>query len=182
MTSTTTPTSDIDSTTLDALRALRETLPDRWRSEIIEGELIVTPAPKMRHQVVLMRLHRMLDAAEQEGWLIVPGEIRPRDEIFCPDLMGWRTGRHPPLDEYATHEQIPDWCAEIISPSSRRRDRIQKVERYAAHGIGHYWILDPSTRSVDVYAGTTHLFETRTACVLPPFAHTIDVEALWPAQ
>jgi Uma2 family endonuclease len=177
---TTIPTTDIDTETLAALRALRESLPDRWRSEIIEGELIVTPSPKTRHQIVLMRLIRALQPSVREGWLIMPGEIRPHDEIFYPDLMGWRPGRDVPLDEYATHEQIPDWCAEIISPSSRRRDREQKVERYAAHGIGHYWILDPWSRTVDVYAGTTHLVQTNAASVLPPLTYTIDVEALWP--
>lgn len=176
----TAPATDIDPVTRAALQALRESLPERWRSELIEGELIVTPAPTTRHQIVLMRLHRALAAADEDGWLILPGEIRPHDEIFCPDLMGWRPGRHPPLDDYATHEQLPDWCAEIISPSSRRRDRVQKVERYAAHAIGHYWILDPFLRRIDVWAGRTHLFETATACILPPFAHVIDVAALWP--
>jgi Uma2 family endonuclease len=46
----------------------------------------------------------------------------------------------------------PDWVAEIISPSSRHTDEVEKLEEYAAAGIPEYWLLDPKAKSIRVYA------------------------------
>ena len=48
-------------------------------------------------------------------------------------------------------EGPPDLVVEILSPSSRRKDRTTKAGLYARYGIAHYWILDPNERMIEIY-------------------------------
>jgi Uma2 family endonuclease len=47
-------------------------------------------------------------------------------------------------------EGAPDLVVELLSPSTRRRDRGLKMQKYAAAGVPHYWIVDPRTRARDL--------------------------------
>ena len=72
--------------------------------------------------------------------------------VVAPDLCGWRRAR-------VTREQlmprpvaiVPDWVCEILSPSNRRNDLVVKERKYRGSRVPHYWILDPSVRSLTVY-------------------------------
>lgn len=46
----------------------------------------------------------------------------------------------------------PDLCVEIASPSTREYDRTMKFERYAHFGVAEYWMVDPTTRTVEILA------------------------------
>ena len=46
----------------------------------------------------------------------------------------------------------PELVVEILSPSSYRRDRLEKMEAYRRAGIPHYWILNPNQRTLEVYS------------------------------
>ena len=48
-------------------------------------------------------------------------------------------------------EGAPDLFVEVLSPSTQARDRGLKMRRYAVAGVPHYWIVDPSTRSLEAY-------------------------------
>ena len=48
-------------------------------------------------------------------------------------------------------EGAPDLVVEILSPGTRSRDRGKKLQRYAAAGVLHYWIVDPRTRALEAY-------------------------------
>jgi Uma2 family endonuclease len=45
----------------------------------------------------------------------------------------------------------PDWVCEILSPSTERLDRVKKLPAYARHGVGHAWLVNPATRTLEVY-------------------------------
>lgn len=128
---------------------------DGNRYQILEGELDVTPAPTPRHQAVSRNLHRILDRHVVDHAL---GQIfyAPIDVILSattitqPDIIFIATGREAIITERAV-EAPPDLVVEILSPSSVRTDRGIKSALYARFGVRHYWLVDPATRSVEMF-------------------------------
>ena len=130
---------------------LLETLPDDGlRYEVIDGTLLVSPAPSALHQIVAANIFRLLDGS-------TPAD---RAVLFAP--VAWRpdgrTSVEPDLlviakDRITAHSITgpPDIVVEILSPSSARFDRTVKSSRYAEDGAAHYWIVDPATPSVEIY-------------------------------
>jgi Uma2 family endonuclease len=132
------------------------TLPDDGkRYEIIEGELYMTPAPTTRHQDIFgtlytsMRLH-----AEQRDLgkvLSAPIDlVLSLVDLVQPDILFIAK---PRLHIIAAKNivAIPDLIVEIVSPSSTKRDREQKRLLYEKYKLPEYWIVDPETKSVEVY-------------------------------
>ena len=130
---------------------LLETLPDDGlRYELIDGTLLVSPAPSALHQIVAANMFRLLDGAAPVD----------RAVLFAP--VAWqpdgRTSVEPDLlviakDRIAPHgiTGAPEVVVEILSPSSGRFDRTVKFSRYAEGGAAHYWIVDPAMPSVEIY-------------------------------
>jgi Uma2 family endonuclease len=97
------------------------------------------------------------DPDEPGGWVVLTepelwlGETDPTSLVLVPDLAGWRAARLPALPDTVGVAVVPDWVCEIASPSTRRRDRLQKMDLYAEAGVGHLWIVDPDDRFVEVW-------------------------------
>lgn len=175
----------IDAFTWQDLQALP---PGNLRYEILDGELVVSPAPNLRHQELVLRLASRLSglvADRRLGRVIVsPFDVKLSDtDVFEPDvLMVLRANESRLL---ATHlEGPPDLAIEIVSPGSARRDRRGKLRRYELHGIREYWIVDPQGNVVDqhVLAGSAYRHVGRFADsielhVLPGVR--LDLAAIW---
>lgn len=119
----------------------------------------------------------MVDRAE--------AEIRfPLGRLAVPDLCGFRVERVPELPRENPLTILPDWCCEVLSPSTARDDRHIKLPLYATSGVAWIWLVDPDQRLVEVYEsvqGRPALTRTAVAderVVLPPFEGEIDL-ALW---
>jgi Uma2 family endonuclease len=67
-----------------------------------------------------------------------------------PDLAGWRRERLAavPAEPYLT--LAPDWVCEVLSPSTAKTDRADKLPVYAREGVRHAWLLDPLQRTLEV--------------------------------
>ena len=70
---------------------------------------------------------------------------------YRPDIAGWRRERMPVMEDVAAFTLAPDWACEIISRSTARIDRGHKMRIYARERVAHLWIVDPLTRTVEVY-------------------------------
>ena len=142
-------------TTLPRGRALTRddlaTMPDDGhRYELIDGTLVVTPAPSPLHQVVVGALHLGLHSR-------CPGELRvlfapldvaiDDDTVLQPDLIVARrtdfTDRDLPV--------APLLAVEVLSPSTRRVDLTLKRSRYQAAGCASYWVVDPDEPSLTAW-------------------------------
>lgn len=132
------------------------TLPDDGkRYELIEGDLFVTPAPVPFHQTVSGRLmHALMSQLEDTGIAIVfhaPCDILLADTtVVQPDLAIVRRARK----SIVTHRAIegpPDVVVEILSPSTRDRDRYVKSAAYARFDVAEYWLVDPEHGWVEVF-------------------------------
>jgi Uma2 family endonuclease len=125
------------------------------RFEVIDGELYVTPSPGMNHQRIVTDLVTLLNVFVQSHAL---GRVfvSPLDVLFGegdyvePDILFVRTGRARIITERGV-EGAPDLVVEVLSPSTRGRDRSIKLERYRHFGVGEYWIVDPEQSTVEVW-------------------------------
>ena len=130
---------------------LLDQLPDdNLRYEILDGILLVSPSPIPRHQRAIFRLGRILDDAcpADLELFIAPLDWRPDERTSLePDLLVVAKDR---IGEKNIQEN-PAIVVEVLSPSSRRYDRLLKFGRYAEAGIPQYWIVDPDRPSVEVY-------------------------------
>jgi len=132
-------------------------LPDDGnRYEVIEGELYVSPAPTRRHQELSKRLeYHLYRWAEVEGRrgevFYAPFDVILADDtVLQPDLIYVREERRDRFSERGL-EGAPDLVVEILSPSTRARDRGLKRETYARHGVSELWLVDPEANAVEVF-------------------------------
>lgn len=135
-------------------------LPDDGRRyEIIEGVLYVINAPDFDHQQAVHQIAVALElwARAQDGGIILtapfevhlPGIAKP----VQPDVLFIAAERRPtPGDQF--FEGPPDLVVEVLSPSTIRTDRIVKFSAYERAGVREYWLVDPKTRSVEIYTLT----------------------------
>ncbi|GAA3122120.1 Uma2 family endonuclease [Kribbella aluminosa] len=120
---------------------------DGHRYELIDGVLIVSPAPKRVHQHALGNLYyqlRTLCPAELTV-LFAPFDVAlAEDTVIQPDLLVARS------DDFTEHDLPgpPLLAVEVLSPSTRRFDLMLKWSRYEAAGCQAYWVVDPDTPSL----------------------------------
>lgn len=92
----------------------------------------------------------------------------------------------PRLPHTAFIETAPDWACEVLSPSTQRFDRTDKLTVYAQFGVSHCWYVDPYARTLEVLQlqGDKWLiaatFKDSDGVCAPPFAaHTFQLDLLW---
>ncbi|MGH9157482.1 MAG: Uma2 family endonuclease [Acidimicrobiales bacterium] len=129
-----------------------EELPDDGRRhELVDGVLVVTPAPGTDHQTCVLSLAVLLKAAvaADQKVMIAPYDwvAGPR-MVFEPDLLVARLVDLGP-DRL---ERPPLLVVEVLSPSTRRFDLGLKRSAYAEAGAGWYWVVDPVAPSLTVLA------------------------------
>ena len=130
-------------------------LPDDGKQyEVIDGVLYMAPAPNPRHQEVSAYLFLLIGPAVLAKGL---GRVyyAPIDVIFAdgdtfqPDLIFVSRDRLHIITRRGV-EGPPELVVEVLSPSTRRRDRELKRRRYAHFGVLEYWQVDPETRTIRV--------------------------------
>lgn len=136
-------------------------LPEERRVELLGGTLVEKAAPSSEHGLAQACLAGALSPefnrrggghGQAGGWWIlteVDVELSPQD-VFRPDLVGWRRERMPRLPTGRPVTAQPDWVCEILSSSTRRHDTVVKLRRYHRAGVGHYWLVDPDDRTLTV--------------------------------
>lgn len=181
--------------TFDELYAEIERLPEHLTGEIFPGGALRTMSrPGRPHRWASQRVQRALQGLNriQDGagwWIEVDAEVRLGDALFVPDLSGWRVERVPEFPDDNPILVTPDWCCEVLSPTTARADRTEKLPSYAQRGVGWVWLVDPSMRAVEVYAcegGRPTLVQTAVddaTIALQPFGIDIPLSGWWlPAQ
>lgn len=140
-----------------ATRADLEGLPKNVLAEIIDGVLYTFPRPRARHSRVIaaiageLRGPYDLGRGGPGGWWILPepGIELPDAAEIVPDVAGWRRERMPTLPDDPI-SIAPNWVCEVLSPSTRFHDHVRKRRKYARHGVGHLWFVDPEARTLVV--------------------------------
>jgi Uma2 family endonuclease len=133
-------------------------VPDNLVAEIIYGHLYTSPRPAPRHARASSILGAKVTDPYDVGnggpggwWILDEPELHLGPDILVPDLAGWRRERMPELPETAFFELAPDWICEILSPSTARMDRAEKMPLYGKNGVEHLWLVDPDVRTLEAY-------------------------------
>jgi Uma2 family endonuclease len=131
-------------------------LPDDGnRYEVVHGELLVTPSPRLPHQLVVTRLATALSIYLQRHpvgvALVSPADISwgRRDVLVQPDVFvvtrdEARTGEWDRMRQLLL-------VVEVLSPSTARADRFVKRRRYQETGVPLYWIVDADEQQVEAW-------------------------------
>lgn len=125
------------------------------RYELVDGELLVTPAPSGRHQRLVFRLAQLLLPYLTEHKIgeiflgpaelpLVTGE-RYEPDLFVVPLVG---GRRPPTPLGPTKAVL---ICETLSAGSSRHDRITKRRAFQRNGVPNYWIVDGDAEAFEVW-------------------------------
>ncbi len=164
-------------------------LPDDGnRYEVVDGELLVTPAPSLAHQAAIQALYERIKPyvhAHRIGRVLLsPADIEldPRT-LVQPDLFV-----APPVAG-----RLPrSWAeigtlllaVEVLSPATARADRQVKRRRYQRHGVPEYWVVDLDARLVERWRPSddrpeilTDRLEWRPVGGIPPLA--LDLTAVF---
>ena len=137
--------------TADMVRAIPD---DGNRYEVVYGELLVTPAPRPWHQILVHRLSLAIgNYLDRESGAIVL--TSPADISWGPDVLVQPDVFVVP----AVEARSLTWSrmrslllvAEVLSPSTARGDRFLKRLRYREAGVPLYWLVDGDERSVEIW-------------------------------
>ena len=127
-------------------------------AEIIHGGLVTHPRPAVRHAAAASALGAEIYGPFRRGkggpggWVILDEpELRLGPDILVPDLAGWRRERMPTMPDTAAIHLAPDWICEVLSPATEAIDRADKLPIYAANNVTHTWLVDPTTKTLEVF-------------------------------
>ncbi|MES2639780.1 MAG: Uma2 family endonuclease [Myxococcota bacterium] len=149
--------------------------------ELLDGEIVLSPAPTSVHQILVGQLH-----VELELWArqhrpafvglspfdvrIAPGRVVQPDVFVLLDGLPSRRG---------VFHGVPDLTVEVLS-DDRRYDRLAKRLVYGEAGVKEYWIVDRRRSLIEVVRGFETVAEVEdrlTSELLPGF--TLDVQAMF---
>jgi Uma2 family endonuclease len=169
-------------------------LPEDEPGEVVDGHLEEEEVPDYVHEFLAALLTQIF-----ANWVLPLGGILGGSDAKF--VVGKRRGRKPDLTVYLPGSPLPprrglvrvppDLAVEIVSPKPRdvRRDRVEKVDDYAAFGVRWYWIVDPELRSLEILelgadGRYVHALGA-TAGVIDPVPGCeglrFDLDALWAA-
>ena len=137
--------------TYDDYAALPE---DEHRYEIVNGVLVMAPAPSPEHQEIVLEIASYLRTHVKLAGLgrVFPApidvDLGPKN-VFQPDVVVVLNAH---LDRVAAKKIVgaPDLVVEVVSPGSGVMDRIAKYAVYARAGIPEYWIVNPLRQTIEV--------------------------------
>lgn len=161
---------------------------DGHRYELLQGELIVSPASGGLHQTVQNRLSIALESAVRNSqfgtMMVAPFDVRfSQNDVVEPDLFAFGTAKY---DRYSDRlfDGAPDFAIEIVSPGSVTNDRVRKAALYINEGVLEYWIVEPVSKRILVHLRGTDepmprivIEGTLISAVIPAFS--VDLDALF---
>jgi Uma2 family endonuclease len=172
---------------------LRE-VPDHFVAEMFDGNLYASPRPAIPHSRAASLLGAALIGPFDQGrngpggWLFLDEpELHFGNDVLVPDIAAWRRTRLPAFAPEPYLTLAPDWVCEVLSPSTEKLDRGEKLRVYARERVEYVWLIDPLRQTLEVFAldqrgrwTNRGSFEGRANVRAAPFdAVEVELGALW---
>lgn len=126
---------------------------DGQRYELVDGQLeLMSPSPILAHQMIVGRLTLLLSQGCMDEYAVVPAPIDvvlSENEVRQPDLVMIHLSRISVYKARGCIVEPPDLVVEILSPTSFKRDKIDKRHAYAKFGVPEYWVINPIDESLE---------------------------------
>ena len=131
-------------------------LPDEQRVELIDGVFYDMAAPTTTHQGIGGFIYKqLLDFAVEHGGpckpFMSPVDVQLDEDdktVVQPDVL---IVCDPKKFQNGRVFGAPDFLAEVLSPSTRKKDMSLKLYKYMNAGVREYWIIDPEKKTTVVY-------------------------------
>lgn len=138
-------------------------LPEGTPVQLINNQLIMSPAPKDIHQKVLSKIYRQFADFIEKNSLgetrIAPSDVFLNNEnIYQPDTYYVSKQNLQGFKDDGFHE-TPDIVIEVLSPGSEKQDKVDKFKVYESCGVKEYWIVDPQNKNASGYILQAGKFE-----------------------
>lgn len=144
-----------------SLEDIRGRLEQEENIELYDGVVVQRAMVSVEHGSMQVKLGALLDPYNRrpgdpsrpgDWWIMVEVDVHyPRNgDVYRHDLMGFRRDTHARRPDTFPVEARPDWVCEILSESNARNDTVKKQRTLHAHGVPHYWLLDPMRRTLTV--------------------------------
>lgn len=170
-----------------------EALPPNMVGEIVRGVLYASPRPASPHALASSALGEELGPPFKRGkggpggWVILDEpELHFGEDVLVPDLGGWRRERMPEVPHTVGFTLAPDWVCEVLSPSTSKLDRAEKLPVYARERVTHVWLVNPLEQYLEILRldgdtyriVATHVADAKVRA--EPFdAIELDLSVLW---
>lgn len=130
------------------------TVNDDKRYEVMEGSIMMVPAPATRHQKISGKIYRIMANFIFDNSLgeifDAPTDVVLNDDIVVqPDILFINKERAGIVGEQAIMG-APDLVVEIISPSSSFNDSVRKREIYQRFDVKEYWLVFPEEKAIEI--------------------------------
>lgn len=124
-------------------------------AQLIEGTLVMSPAPAIIHQQVLREVFLQLNGILSSGQLVFAPTDLYIDEInvLQPDLMFISEAKQHIITKRGV-EGAPNLVVEVLSPSNSFIDRNTKKKMYMEIGVQEYWLIDPVNQTLELYTSS----------------------------
>lgn len=170
-----------------------EALPDTMVGEILFGALHAHPRPAPRHAVAANALGTEVSSPFQfgrggpGGWIFMTEpELHLGPHVVVPDIASWKRERLPEPPATAYIEVAPDWVCEVLSPSTMRIDRTDKLAVYRDFAVPYLWYVDPDARTLEVlelqhghWVIVAALKDDDEVAAAPFAVHAFKLDGLW---
>lgn len=123
--------------------------------EIVQGVLVMSPAPRFSHQRFLValsaHLYQLITVKKLGEVITGPFDVvlSPKN-VYQPDLLVVLNEHLERLQEECLMG-APDLVVEVISPRSKLYDRVNKHMAYEQAGVAEYWLVDPRKRTIELF-------------------------------
>jgi len=132
-----------------------ESLPEGTLCQLINNQLVMSPAPQNLHQVVLNEINIEISIFLRKNKIgevrIAPFDVHfSKENILQPDILFIKNENLNKIRSKGLFGS-PDLVIEILSPSTSQLDYELKKSVYERFGVQEYFIVDPNSKSVDSF-------------------------------
>lgn len=130
-------------------------LTPNMKAEFINGDVVVHSPARNKHIDVTRRLTILLSthAALHDLGTVKTEKalVKLTRNSFEPDICYFNKEKSASFTDGTLFFPAPDFVVEVLSESTEKTDRTVKMEDYALHGVGEYWLIDTDKEVIEQY-------------------------------